>query len=39
MVRLIILGVGIVAIILFIAWVLRDPIYFQVMGWMTASPI
>ncbi len=30
MVRIILLGIGIVAAILFVAWILRDPIYVMI---------
>ena len=32
MVRIILLGIGIVAAILFVAWVFRDPIYVMFQG-------
>ncbi len=33
MIRMIVIGIAIVALILLVAWVFRDPIYFQVMAW------
>lgn len=31
MLRIVILGIGIVALILFVAWIFRDPIYVMLM--------